>query len=172
MRELGDQVAAPDLERVEPETRSRTIHQPFDRCRNDRSRYAAIRSHWAGVAGDTAGTGAVLGYSVRPGHVRQRHQRLDPTSGWEIRIGADIAEDIGIDCQQSTVCSERAAQTKALVARVERGGQIFEPVLDPGHGAGKTPSRPDRHDVFRYERHLLAEAASDLGRDHAELGFR
>jgi hypothetical protein len=61
---------------------------------------------------------------------------------------------------------------EALIGRVKRGGQVIEPVLDPGDGAGETPRRPDRDDVFRYQRHLLTEAAADLRRDDAEFGFR
>ena len=61
------------------------------------------------------------------------------------------------------------AQPKALVARVKGGGQIFEPVLDPGDGAGEAPRHPDRDDIFR---HLLAEPAADFRRDHPKLGFR
>ena len=171
MGELGDQVTAPDFERVEPEPGGRAIHQPLHRRGDDGPRHAAIGRHRAGVTGDATGTGAVLGHPVGPGHIRQRHQRLDPTGGREIRIGADIAEDIGVDRQQPAVRIECAAQMEALVARVKRGGQIFEPVLDPGDGAGETPRRPHRDDIFRDQRHLLAEAAADLRRDDAEFGL-
>jgi hypothetical protein len=34
------------------------------------------------------------------------------------------------------------------------------------------PRRPDSDDIFRDQRHLLAEAATDLRRDDAEFGFR
>ena len=34
------------------------------------------------------------------------------------------------------------------------------------------PRRPDRDDIFRDQRHFLAEPAADLRRDNAELGFR
>jgi len=122
MREVGDQVATPDFERVEPEPGGSAIHQPLHRRGDDGPRHAAIGRHRAGVAGNTAGTGAVLGYPVGPGHVRQRHQRFDPAGGGEIRISTDIAEDIGVDRQQSAVRIERAAQMEALVARVKRGG--------------------------------------------------
>src|SRR6516165_7623313 len=59
-----------------------------------------------------------------------------------------------------------------LIARVKRGGQVFEPVLDPGDSAGEMPRRPDRDDIFRDQWHLLAEAAADLRRDDAQFGFR
>ena len=59
---------------------------------------------------------------VDPRHVRQRHQWLDPTGGREIRISTDIAENTGIEGQQSTFGIERTEQPKALVARVKRGG--------------------------------------------------
>ena len=172
VRELGSQVTAPDFERVEPEPGGRAIHQPLHCRGDDGPRHPAIGRHRAGVAGDGAGPRAVLAHPVGPGHVCQRHQRLDPAGGREIRIGADIAEDVGVDRQQSTVRIKRAAQMEALVARMKRGGQIFEPVLDPGDSAGKTPRRPDRDDIFRDQRHLLAEPAADLRRDDAEFGFR
>ena len=56
------------------------------------------------------GTSAIFGHLIGARHVRQRHQWLDPTGYRETRIGTDIAENIGVDCQQSTVRIECAAQ--------------------------------------------------------------
>ena len=122
VREVGGQVAAPDCKHIQPEPGGCAIHQPLHRRGDDRPRHAAIGRHRAGVAGDAAGPGAVLGHPIGTGHVRQRHQRLNPAGGREIRIGADIALDIGVDREQAAVRIECAAQMNTLVARVKRRG--------------------------------------------------
>ena len=38
-------------------------------------------------------------------------------------------------------------------------------------GPAEAPRRPDEEDVFRDQRHLLAEAAADIGRDDAKLAL-
>ena len=44
-------------------------------------------------------------------------------------------------------------------------------VLDPHHVAPQVPCQPHRHDVFRRELHLLAEAAADIRRDDPHQRF-
>ena len=59
-----------------------------------------------------------------------------------------------------------------LVAAMERGDQIFAAVLAPGDACPQLPRQPHQHGIFGGERHFLAETAADVGRDHAQIGFR
>ena len=52
------------------------------------------------------------------------------------------------------------------------GDQVLAPVLGPGHRALELARQPHHHDVFAAERHFLAEAAADVGRDHAQIALR
>jgi hypothetical protein len=55
---------------------------------------------------------------------------------------------------------------------MEAGDQVFAPVLAPGERASIFARQPDQHDVFRGQRHFLSEAATDIGRDHAQVALR
>ncbi len=172
MRKRRDQVAAANLQRVQAEPVRRAIHQPFHRRGDDRARDAAIGRHRAGVGGDRPRPAPIGAERVRPRQFADRHQRLDPAGNRIDRVGADIAEAVGFQCQELAGGIERAAQSQPLVARMRRGGQVFGPVLDPGDAAREAPRRPDRDDVFRDQRGLLPEAAADIRRDDAKIGFR
>ena len=147
------------------------VHQPLHRQRDRRPRHAAIGRHRAGVGGDAARADLVLADVVGAGELGHRHQRLDPAGDRIAGIGPDIAADIGLDGEQPAVGVEGAADDVALVAAVERGREVLAPVLDPGQRAAELPRRPDEEDVFRDQRHLLAEAAADIRRDDAKVAL-
>ena len=120
-----------------------------------------------------AARAAVIGAEiVGPGHFRHGHQRLDAAGGGEAGIGADIGDDVGFQRDQLGVLVEGRLQRDILVARMKAGDQVLAPVLGPGHDAFEFARQPHQHDVFGGERHFLPEAAADIGRDHAQVGFR
>ena len=87
-------------------------------------------------------------------------------------IRPDVAPEIGIDREQTRLGVERPAHEVAVIAAVERGREVLAAVLDPRHCAAQMARRPDRHDVFRHERHLLAERAAHVRRHHAQIRLR
>ena len=124
---------------------------------------------WVVTPRAAAGIGADV---VRPRHFRHRHQGLDAAGGREARIGADIGDDVGFERDELAVGVEAAFQFDILVAAVKARDQIFAPVLAPGERAAKPPRQIDQHGVFSRQRHFLPEAAADIGRHHAQFGFR
>ena len=170
--EFVDQVAAADIDRVDAEGGGRLVHQAFEREGDHRPRHAAIGRHGAGV-GEHAARAALIGAEiVRPRQLRHGHQRLDAAGGRETGIGADIGDHVGLERDQLGVLVEGAGERDGLVAAVKGGDQVLAPVLGPGHRTLELARQPHQHDVFGRERHLLAEAAADVGRDHAQIGLR
>ena len=71
--------------------------------------------------------------------------------------------------EQPAVVIERDLEVPVLVALLDRREEMLAPVLDPF-------DRPPQHEAGRGQRHLFrihhelgAEAAADVGRDHAHL---
>ncbi len=108
------------------------------------------------------------GAMVQFGH---RHQRLDPASGWETRISADIGHDVGGKRDELAIGVEGAVQFDALLAAMKRRDQILAAILAPSHAAAQFARQPNQHDIFGGERHFLSEGAADIRRHHAQFGF-
>ncbi len=164
---LADQVAAADVDRINAERRRCFIHQPLQCERDDWARHAAIGRHGAGIRQHPARAAFVIAEIVGPGHFRHGHQRLDAAGGRKTRISADVGNNVGLERDQFCIFVEGAFERDVLIAGVKAGDQILAPVLGPGHRTFKFTCQPHQHDVFGAERHFLAEAAADIGRDHA-----
>ena len=92
----SNQVAAPDLERIEAERLRAHIHQPLGDEGRNRSADAAIGSGRR-LAGRDAAHGAAIGSDL----VRTRKEaddldRLQAAGPGIDRIGADVADDVGL----------------------------------------------------------------------------
>ncbi len=167
-----DQVAAADGDGVDRENRCRLVHQPFQRKRDHRPRYAAIGRHRAGIRGDAAGAAGVFAHVIGAGEFRHRHQRLDPAGGRIAGIGADIGDDVRFERDEPRLFVEAAFEQDVLVAAVIAGDEVLAAVLAP-RDARAQPLREPRHQhEFRAERHFLAEPAADIRCDDAQARFR
>ena len=169
---LVDQIAPADIDRIDGKGARGLVHQPLERECDHRPRHAAIGRHGAGIGDDAAREALILLNVVGARHFGHRHQRLDPAGGRKAGIGADIGDNVGLQREQLGVLVERAFERDVLIARMKAGDQILAPIFGPGHRAFEFARQPDQHDVFAGERHLLPEAAADVGRDHAQVGFR
>ena len=132
----------------------------------------AIGRHRAGVRDDAARNAVVGSNLIGARQLGHRHQRLDAAGRWKTGIGADIGDDVRRQRGEPGVLVERAFERDDLIAAVKSGHQIFPPVFGPGHRAAQLPRQPHQDHVFRRQRHLLAEPAADVGRNHAQIGFR
>ena len=121
---------------------------------------------------DATRDAGVVAHVVGPGHLGHRHQRLDAARGRETGIGADIGQHIGRERDELAVLVERAFERHVLIAAMEARHQVLAPVLGPRHRGAQLARQHDQHDEFARERHLLAEPAADVGRDHAQIRFR
>ena len=58
-----------------------------------------------------------------------------------------------------------------VLAAVGVGGQVLAPVLEPAQRGADLARSPGERDLLRQQDALVAEAAADVGRDHADLAL-
>ena len=63
---------------------------------------------------------------------------------------------------------DRDRHVPVLIALLRRAQKMLAPVLDPFHRPAELERRRRDHRFFRIEDRLRAEAAADIGRDHAD----
>ena len=97
---------------------------------------------------------------VEIGRHRRREQR---------HIGAEIGVGLDPKPQDLVVLVERHLRLRDMVAAVGVGKEGFGTVAGPFHRAADLLRGPQRHHFFRIDVDLRAEAAADIGRDHAQL---
>ena len=64
---------------------------------------------------------------------------------------------------------ERHLGVGDVIAAMRVGEKRFGAIRDPFHRPADALRRPQRHDLFGIDENLRAEAAADVGRDHAQL---
>ena len=58
-----------------------------------------------------------------------------------------------------------------MLAAVGVGGQALAPILDPSQRDAELARGPGQRDLLGQQDALVAEAAADIGRHHADLAF-
>ncbi len=154
------------------ESRGRLVHQPLDGNCNDRARNTAVRRHGAGVGEDGTRGAGIFTNIVGARHLRHGHERLHPAGRRIAGISTDIGENVGGKRDQSRIGIKAAFESDMLIATVKTCDQILAPVLQPGDRGPQPAREPGDDDELRAKRHLLPEAAADIRRDHAQIGFR
>ena len=84
------------------------------------------------------------------------------------RIRADIAVDLGVNCQQGSVAPERHRHIKSVVAPMRAGEQILAPVAYPFDRRFHVTRQMRRDHLLGVEIRFHAEAAADVRRDDAQ----
>ena len=84
-------------------------------------------------------------------------------------IGAHIRKEARVDAGDDAVLAEADLHLVALLAVVAARLEILAPALDPLHRASQAKRREGDQRLFRVRRALGAEAAADVGREHADL---
>ncbi len=81
---------------------------------------------------------------------------------------------MGLDPQPDNlvVLVEGHLRMRDVVAAMRVGEERFRTVASPLHRTADLLRRPQRHHLFRIDVDLGAEAAADIGRDHAQLVLR
>src|SRR5207244_5061734 len=106
-----------------------------------------------------------VAYSIRPYQVGDRvvgeHDAPDVVS-------AEVEPDAIGEADDGTVAPGAEPDRVGLMPRVRGAHHVLAAVLDPLHGPAER-ARGDRHQrVFRVAGGLGAEAAAEVGRDHAD----
>ena len=159
----------PEVGRVDPDLVGRGLHEALDQVRG---------------LGDAER--AAVGDAARR-LVRVRARRLDVRGGDVVGAGDDV-EEPGLALRRLRVGEERPVVGEHLhaqagdlpvlerqlavhvvVAGEARGDEVAGAVLDPLHGPPDQERRRRGDDVAGVDRHLVAEAAAQVGRDDPDL---
>ena len=82
---------------------------------------------------------------------------------------AVVGEHVHLDAQDLAVLRRGDLAAHVVVAGEPGGHQVLRAVLHPLHRATGDDRAHDRAHVARVDRHLVAEAPADVGRDHLDL---
>ena len=168
MRELGDEVAPAQRCRIDLELPRRRLHQTFDQIARLGTAGAAIGVDRRGVGVDPDHLGmdrrdVVLARQQRRveiGRHRRREQR---------HVGAEIGVGLHLQPGDLVVGVERHLGMGDVVAAMRVREEGLGAVAGPFHGTADLLRGPQRHHLFGIDEDLGAEAAADVGGDHAQL---
>ncbi len=154
-----------------------------DRVR-DRVDHAFHREAHAGARDATERHDRRLVGAHRPGAVAERREvvgarqdaadlrRLQAGRERVDRVGAGVDRGLGVERQQLAVLVGVGGQLVVVLARVGGGDQMLAAILDPAHRAVEMARQPAEADLLGLQQALPAEAAADVGRDHADALLR
>ena len=169
VRELvgPDEVALAHLGRVERKVVGDRVHHAFLEV----GRFWAARAA-VGIGGHLVGKHAVqvvldVGEQVRAG-THQGGQRGDLGRA-EVQVRAQVGQQPALEGEDRPIARARRADVVDLIAAVRHRGQVLAALLEPAHRAAEVHRQPGHEDLVGVDVGLGAEAATDLGRDHAHL---
>ena len=163
---VADEVDPPELGLVHPEVVGGGLHHAF------------LEEHRLGdperaAVGDAAGR--LVGVDAAGGQVRRRdvvgrerrvHQPDLELAGLRVgEEGAVVGVGVHPDAEDLAVLAQRQLAVEVDVAGEAGGDQVARAVLDPLHRPLGEDRGQDRHHVARVDRHLVAEAAAEVGAD-------
>ena len=83
------------------------------------------------------------------------------------RVGAGVVHEAIAQREQPPVVVEADLHRVDLRALLRGGQHVLEPVLEPAHGPAEAQREERDQHVLGIDDQLGAEAAADVGRDHA-----
>ena len=128
----------------------------------------------ASISGDRHGIGEdVAGFEVHRLDVvvAGGHQAGQVGDVVEGRVGAELADDMHAQAEDSALVVEGDRDIGDLGAAVSRRDEMFDAGAGPFQRHIVKLRQLGDHDLFRIELVLDAEAAADIGRDHANGAF-
>ena len=123
------------------------------------------------VGGDRVGPAAVVREIVEAGQDRAHLSRLQAGGERIGRVGAGIDGGLAVERQQAAVGVGVGREDVVVLAAVGVGGEAFAAVLDPPERRAELARGPGERDLLGQQDALVAEAAADIGRDHADLAL-
>ncbi len=165
-----DEVLPPQLDRVHLELVGQAVHDPLDEVDRLGDPERARVGHAAGcLVRVDRGHVAVGGLQVvaagedaeeAGGVLRRRGRAVER---------AVVGEHVGADREDLAVLGRRDLAAHHVVAGEAGADEVLGAVLDPLHRLAEHQRGDDRADVAGVDRHLVAEAAADVGRDDPDL---
>ena len=87
------------------------------------------------------------------------------------RVGAGIDGGLAVERQQPALGIGIGGEDVVVLAAVGVGGEALAPVLEPAQRKAQPARRPGQRDLLGQQDALVAEAAADIGRHHADLAL-
>ena len=159
----GDQVAPPQLGRVEVQLRRQQVDRPLDQGRRLRSPGSAVGAGGCGVGDHAphAGTGPLEPVRSRQRRARHRERRDAGVRG----MGPEVADNVGVQRHEAPAGIQRQAGPVHRGTRRQGGDQTVGGRLGPAHRAPE-PDRGQAHQhLVGIQVFLRAETASRVVAD-------
>ena len=164
---LGDEVPAPDLDRVGADLERQPIHHHLDPVGHLRASGAAdrvggelVREHAGEVQVDGVERVAAAG---------DREPELRDERGQDLEVRAEVADQPRPHPGDRAVGLRAHGDVGDLVATVVGVGHVLRPGLDPLHRPLELPGEGAQHRFLAVGVELRAEAAADVRGDDAEV---
>ena len=163
VRELAHEVAAPQLDRVDPQLARRLVDRQLEEGRRLRPPGAAARAD-RHLVGARAGDGHAGG-GDRVAAAHQHRGRVRRRRAVRVQVGAHVGDDPRADREHLTVGVQRELHLGLHAAALVGGEEVLQPVLGPLDRALE-PQRRDRDGRDLGARAALRpERAADVGHD-------
>ena len=161
-----DEVAAAQLEGIDPELRGRDVEQTFPDERALEAAGTAVGPGRRLVGEHALGLGRVVRDPVGPGHQGRRQLGDDDPVGAD--VGAEVHREPVDEGHDPIVGVESDLDLVVLLPRVVGGHEVLAAILDPLHGPAESHGRPRDHEILRVELAAHAEAAAYLQLDEVD----
>ena len=169
---LGDHVAAADLDRIEAQLARRHVHHALHHEGRDRPPDAAIGAAGRLRGRHRPGPRPVIADPVGAGQEAHHLDRLDAGGPGIDRVGARVAQRIGLQRDDPPVRVDAEPGLQDLVEGLGGGGQILAPVAEPLDRPAQSERDRGQADILGIERRLGAEPAADIRRRHPDAAAR
>ncbi len=165
----ADQALEAHLVGLAPELAGERIQRHFQREAHPRAGDAAVGQDGRLVGRDRIGAAAVVGKVVETRQDRAHLTGLQAGRERVGRVGAGIDGRLAVEPQQPAIGVRVGSEHVVVLAAVGVGGEALAAVLQPSQGRTQPARCPRQRHLFRQQDALVAEAAADIGRDHADL---
>ena len=156
----GDQIAAPDLDTIDPNLRCDRVEQSLANEGAFEPPRRAIGAARRLVGQPDVANGAIGRHAIGPGQHgggQVRHR-----SGVGAHVGALVMKEFVVNAEDASLGIDRRADAMLLLPRMIGGDQVLTAVLDPFHRPAKPQRRRADQDILGIKLAADAEAAADM----------
>jgi hypothetical protein len=164
---LGDEVLPADLQPVHAKLVGELVERDLDHLRRlgtsgaaDRVRRALVREHPGDVGPDV---GDLVTAAHHEGAQRRNQRRQDHV------VGAEVGQDLDVERGDRAVALGPHLDVGDLVTPLVGDRHVLRARLRPLDRKAELARRPAGEQLLAVDLQLLAEAAADVGRDHADV---
>ncbi len=165
------QVRKPHLVRLLADLARDRIDHQLHRVADVRARDAAIGKLRALVGHDAGGPAAIDRNIIRAGQDRRDLRGLDGGGEGIGRVGSGIDRGLGLERDELALLVGVGRDRVVMFAAIGVRRELLAPVFEPAHRMAALHRQPAQADLLGGQNRLVAEAAADVGRHHANLNL-